>query len=235
MEAFVDPDTKRPVQQIDVAEGGTKLLGLKKFTIGDVAVRTGDYTTAFVDMVLRLKDPSKASYDGRARHVPQPDQHAVAADPNPTIVNDTFFFQVLGNNRGSTELTARFTKVPAAYAPSVTINVTPNRKRLVLFPNMPFSALWANHPRNPPNRSLYEDFEKPCKPSNWLEGQCMIRLCAALERGGITLDGLAGVTNKRCNLPGKPHQHHYFDPYDFERWKGVMDAYVFEAKQPLQL
>jgi hypothetical protein len=229
MEAFFDPGTKKPVQQIDVPEGGTKILGLKKFTLGDVAVRTGDYKIGLVDMVIRLKDATKKSYDNNYN------QHAVAADTNPVIVNDTLFFQVLGNNAGSTELSARFTKTPGspAYAPPVTINVTPNKKRLVLFPNMPFTTLWANHPFNPPNRHLYKgDPNHPCATSTWMLGQCMIRFCTALEKGSVNLDGLSRVTNQKCNLPGKEHKYHYFNPYDFERWKGLKDAYVFEASSP---
>jgi Type VI secretion system (T6SS), amidase effector protein 4 len=234
MEAFFDPDTKQPVQQIEVREGVTKILGLKKFAIGEVAVRTGDYKVGLVDMVIRLKDKSKLSYDRRAAHLPeQPDQHQVAADSEVVESNGAFYFQICGNGSGTTELTARFTKPQGspAYASPVTITVTKNAKLLDL--GAPFTKLWHHHPYNPVNKELYKaDRDRPCPTTKWVVGQCMVRFCTALHKGNVNTTGLSV---NRCGLPGPEHQHHFIDPYDFEKWKGVGQAYVFEAKPPLQV
>jgi hypothetical protein len=228
METFFDPDTQQPVQQLALPEGGTKILGLKTFSGNDVAVRTGDYKIAYSDMVIHLNDTTKKKYD----ELDERDQHKVAKDTTRIETNGSFFVQIGGNNAGTTELTARFTtQGSAVYASPVTITVTANKKQLSLGKH--FDELWRYHPLVPPNNKLYnpEHPDKVCPKSTWLAGQCMIRFSIALQKGGVTLNGLS--VNK-CGQPGKDHQHHYINPYDFEQWKGLQQAYVWEAKLPLQ-
>jgi hypothetical protein len=227
METFFDPKTKKPVEQIEVAQGATRILGLKKFHSNDVAVRTQEFKVAFCDKVIRLKDKTKLSYDKRT------DQHEVAADSEPVESNDSLYFQICGNGSGTTELTARFTNTPGSvsYSRPVTVTVTPNEKRLRLFPSVRFETLWANHPLNHANTALYHDPNHPCA-SKGLVGQCMIRFCVGLDRSGVSFHGFPG---KKCYLKGQEHKHHFIDPNDFERWKGVKDAYVWETKPPFQL
>ncbi len=233
MERFFDVKTGQAVDQIELRQGETRILGLAKFTVGDVAVRTGNFGTAYVDHVIKLNDATKKSYD---KHY---NLHEVAGDTKPLVIKDAYFFQVGGNNPGSTELTARFTKSAsnAAYASTVTIKVTENKKYLGLQSAKPFDILWRNHPYNPVNAAQYqfrdkkggihEDPGHPCHQSTWLEGQCMIRFVQMLIKSGV---GLRGLQGENCRLGGKEHQNHFINPYDFERWQGTSQAYVWETK-----
>jgi hypothetical protein len=228
MEPFFDPKTQQPVARLELAEGETKILGLKKYQGNEVAVRTGDYKIAYCDRVIQLKDKTKKSYNDHY------DLDEVAASTTPVEVKGAIFFQVGGNGKGATQLTARYTNVPGAvsYAQPVDIEVAENRKRLVLLPARQFDTLWANHPLNPRNRALYnDDPSHPCGKSKWLVGQCMVRFCTALDVSGINLDGLRG---KKCGLGGRPHKYHFIDPNDFEKWKGLKDGYAWEARPPYQ-
>jgi hypothetical protein len=237
MEKFFDVRNNQPVEQIEVAQGETKILGIRKFNLKEVAVRTGDFKIAFVDMVIHLKDQTKKTYNDHYNI------HEVAADTMPVESNNAFYFQVCGNGNGTTELTARFTNNRNAdsYASPVSIKVKENKKLLTLSPTKPFDVLWANHPLNPANSKLYrvslpngafkEDAEHPCHESSWLVGQCMVRFCTMLEKSGVGIHGLFG---NKCGRPGKDHNYHFVNPYDFEKWQGLKQAYSWEAKPPFQ-
>ncbi|MEJ1161153.1 T6SS effector amidase Tae4 family protein [Prosthecomicrobium sp. N25] len=232
MEAFFDPATGRPVETLDIKQGETRILGVKKFTIGEVAYRTDDFKTAFVDLVIHLRKP-KVKYDDHYN------LHEVASDSVPVEQKGHYFFQICGNNPGTTQFVANRIAGNTPYARPVSIRVAADPKLLVFHPSMPFDVLWANHPLNPANRTLYprkkpdefDDYDPshPCQEAKWLAGQCMVRFCVMLEKSGITFDGLHGG---KCGIGGKQHFHHFVNPYDFESWKGLKRAYVFEAKPP---
>ena len=59
----------------------------------------------------------------------------------------------------------------------------------------------------------------------------MIRFCAALSHSKVSFQGLVG---EKCGLRGPGHQFHWVNPYDFERWRGTRNAYVWEAHPPFQ-
>jgi hypothetical protein len=59
----------------------------------------------------------------------------------------------------------------------------------------------------------------------------MVRFCTTLDKSGVIVSGLQG---NKCGLPGREHQHHFVNPYDFEKWKGLKNGYIWEAKPPLQ-
>jgi hypothetical protein len=227
METFFDVQNNQPVDQIDVAQGETKILGLRKFNSNEVAVRTQDFKVAFVDKVIHLNDPTKKAYDGHYNI------HEVAADTTPVESKNSLYFQICGNGPGTTEVTARFTNKPgsASYARPVSIKVKENKKRLTLFPAVLFDVLWANHPLNPLNRRLYREPEHPCPESTWLKGQCMVRFCTTLEKSGVSVNGLLGG---KCGRTGREHNYHFINPYDFEKWQGLKQAYSWEAKPPFQ-
>jgi hypothetical protein len=52
-----------------------------------------------------------------------------------------------------------------------------------------------------------------------------------LEKSGVSVRGLFGP---KCGLPGKEHAFHFINPYDFEKWQGLKQAYSWEAKPPFQ-
>jgi hypothetical protein len=125
MEKFFDVLNNKPVDQIEVQQGETKILGLRKFNSKDVAVRTGDFEIAFVDMSIHLNDQTKKKYDK------QNDVHEVAADTVPVESNNSLYFQICGNGPGTTELTARFRNNPSnadSYASPVSIKVKESKK-----------------------------------------------------------------------------------------------------------
>jgi hypothetical protein len=228
MEAFFDPKNNKPVDQIEVKQGETKVIGLRKFNLNDVAVRSQDFKVAFCDKAIQLKDKTKKAYNNHYN------LNEVVNDTAAVESHNSLYFQICGNGSGSTEVTARFTNNAGsvAYANPVAVKVTENKKRLNMTPAVPFDTLWTNHPLNPQNRGLYnDDPEHPCHQSTWLVGQCMVRFCTALDKSGISIDGLVG---RKCGLGGRDHKYHFIDPNDFERWKGLRDGYAWEAKAPLQ-
>ena len=81
------------------------------------------------------------------------------------------------------------------------------------------------------NGTFIEDPDHPCHESKWLVGQCMVRFCTMLEKSGVSVRGLFGP---KCGLPGKEHAFHFINPYDFEKWQGLKQAYSWEAKPPFQ-
>jgi hypothetical protein len=227
MERFFDVSSSQPVDQVEVAQGETRILGLRKFNGNDVAVRTQDFKVAFVDKVIRLKDPTKKAYDN------QYNLHEVAANTTSLEVNGSLYFQICGNGSGTTELTARFTgsQSPAPYASPISIKVKENKKLLALFPAKSFDVLWSNHPLNPANSRLYTDPSHPCHESTWLVGQCMVRFGTMLEKSGV---GVRGLVGGKCGRPGQAHSYHFINPYDFETWQGLKQGYAWEAKPPFQ-
>ena len=190
MEKFFDASNNQPVDQIEVAQGETKVLGLRKFNLNDVAVRTNDGNIAVANQVIHLNDKTKKAYNNHYNI------HEVAADTTPMELNNSFYFQICGNGGGTTELIALFRNKPNGdfYARSVSVKIKPNKKLITFSPTKPFDDLWANHPLNPPNSKLYkvrqpdgtfeEDPEHPCHESKWLVGQCMVRFCTMLEKSG---------------------------------------------------
>jgi hypothetical protein len=52
------------------------------------------------------------------------------------------------------------------------------------------------------------------------------------KRGEVNLHGLPEWF--KCGKPGAEHAHHFTWPYDFEEWRGVKDAFVWEVKPPYQ-
>src|SRR5271155_1302785 len=65
MESFVDAHSHRPVQHIEIVEGETKILGLKKLGPGNsqsVKVAAKDPAVAFCDQAFHLKDTTKHKY-----------------------------------------------------------------------------------------------------------------------------------------------------------------------------
>lgn len=235
---FFDPKTQRPLLDIQVAQGETKVVGIQKFEDKDVAVYTGDSEIAFANKVLHLKDPSKRSYDSNY------DYNKVLNDSATFEQKGSIFFQVCGNHKGLTALMARFKSDPNGppYAMSIGITVTENKKQLTFNPSKPLDVLWSNHPYNPmreveyqvklPNGLLIDTKSHPCYKATWLVGQCMIRFCTMLDKSGV---GMTGMHGNRCGFQGKPHDHHFINPYDFEAWKSTKDAYVWEAKPPYEI
>ena len=216
METFVDV-TRRPVSQIDIAVGETKILGLKKFNLGippSVVVFIQNPEIAFCFQVVHLKDTSKKSYNDLFAISRFSDQFV------PVERGDLFFFQICGKAAGQIELIANHHATGPPYAPyaqPVSITVKPNLKRLYLpaaknnsVPD--FNTLWQNHPLNPIHRVDY-----PCNQGGPPLGhmQCMVRLCVALEKSGVSFAGIFGTS---CKLKGANHARHFSHPYEFETW-----------------
>lgn len=236
-ESFFDPKSQQPLSEITLAQGETKIVGIKKFDDKEVNVYTGDANIAFANKVLRLKDPTKRSYNDQT-------YDKVLSDSVPFEQNGSIFFQICGHHKGPTALIARFTNNPNGppYAMSLGIKVTENKKLFAFTPAKPFDVLWSNHPYNPmrevdylirlPNGTFLDTKGHPCYKATWLVGQCMIRFCEALNKSGVQLTGMHGG---KCGFQGKPHAHHFINPYDFETWKGTKDAYVWEVKSPFEM
>jgi hypothetical protein len=225
MEAFFDPHTNKPVTQISLAEGETKVLGLKKFQPDEVDVDCPDLSVATCLHACHSNDSTKKSYNDNYN------LYTVGTDTTPVELKGSIFFQISGDTPGRTQLTARFRLNPSSsYASPMPVTVTESKKRIAFVPAVGFDVLWRNHPLNPANAALYEDPNHPCTHAH-LVGQCMVRFCTALNMSGVNLHGLHG---KKCGIAGNEHQHHFINPYDFEPWKGVKHGYVWEAKPPYQ-
>jgi len=108
----------------------------------------------------------------------------------------------------------------------------PKSKKLSFGPNISFDDIWNVHPlqfKDPvwdQPRFAFQACEKVAHSG------CMVRFCTALRRAGVSLDGLRG---NKCGQPGQEHDHHFTNPYDFEDWRGLKDAFVWEAKSPYQM
>jgi hypothetical protein len=110
--------------------------------------------------------------------------------------------------------------------------VVKNAKKEVLTPNsVRFNTLWQNHPLRPHTYTDSCDIQVGGHAEN-----CMVRFSIALKQSGIDLSGLKG--NKTCQWfvrdKDPSHDHHFVNPYDFETWRGVTNAYVFQARSPVQ-
>lgn len=218
MEPFFDPKSKQPATTVMIPEGGTTVLGLKRPQHGDeIQAQCADPRIAWCDGVCKLA-LNKTAYNSAS----DTDEISTAE-----ISKDTRYVQVVGLRAGETTVKGWYKSTWKDYASPVKIIVKENRKARILPSKVLFSELWNKHPlvTSPPENN-------PCKEgSSWLGGQCMIRFCTALHANGVDLRWLPA--KRRCGQ-GAGHEHHYFDPYDFERYKGLKEAYVWEAKGPLQ-
>jgi hypothetical protein len=136
MERFFEPTKRNPIGHIELREGETKVVGLKKFNAHDVAVRSQDFKVAFCDKAIHL-NKNKLAYD---KHN---DLNEVAGDTAPVEVNGAIFFQLCGSGKGTTQVTARLTSTSTivSYAEPLEVTVTENKKRLVLPPSPSFDTL----------------------------------------------------------------------------------------------
>jgi hypothetical protein len=111
MDTFVDPHSLRPVREITIAEGQTKIVGLKKFALGpppEVVVSTQS-TLASCHQVSHLKDPTKRKYS--SGNLRPGDHHwykmsSFAEEMIPVEHHHLFFFQIVGRAVGRTSLGA---------------------------------------------------------------------------------------------------------------------------------
>lgn len=236
METFVDATTGASVSQISIAVGETKILGLKKFNLANlpgaaVVVSTGTAEIAACVPVVHLSDTSKKSYQDK--FLPELLSQLVPVERDGMV-----FYQICGMAAGQANLVARQSIPPfAPYADTVPISVTPNPKRLTLpaakHKSPPsFNTLWQNHPLQFANGSV----SYPCSGGRGSLGhmQCMVRLCSAFEKSGVSFSGCFG---SKCEESKKSkrkelHVHHFSDPYDFESWPFAKGAcYVWKASK----
>lgn len=226
METFVDVKTGQPLNRIEVQEGTTRIVGLKKFALGtppSVIVQCSDGNTAISHDVSHLGDTTKHKYSA--------DENINMASFANEIVHlersGLFFFQILGMQVGTTELTAGFPGGGTTpYATPIQIVVTPNRKTLFL--GRPFNDLWMNHPMALGHRH-------PCNKMPWApKGQCMVRFCIALEKSKVDLTPmLSFAAKRRCDGGWKDpaHRFHFVNPYDFANWQGPNTRYEWTASK----
>lgn len=222
MESFTDVDTRRPVDSISLAEGETKVVRLKKPPPGGngVSAYCRDNAVAAGDTVQQLQDAGKHSLNAP----PNTDGYYSYRIPVGEVTDggDTLV-QVTGVSAGTTELLARQnTLTYTAYAKPVAVTVKANPKRLSL--GVLFDKLWASHPFNAGNPHDHDDTR--------CNFNCMMRFCDTLKRAGVSLDGLKGYKCGRGTEAG--HTHHFNNPYDFEQWKPLSQAYVWKAAKPFQ-
>jgi hypothetical protein len=98
MTTFVDPTTHKPIRQIQIAPGETKVVGLKKYAGGPpnhVVVLTDKNDIAFCYQSVRLKDRSKHSYNK--------DFASISSFTNeliPIEEKGLFFYQICGKTAG---------------------------------------------------------------------------------------------------------------------------------------
>ena len=234
MDSFVDIHG-RPVHQVDLAVGETRIVGLKKFSLqpmDEVGVMTRNSDIAFSRQCVHLGDVTKKKFNDVR------DMAKVEAENVPIESHGRFFFQICGKSAGHTELDAFYwvsnaRKMGDTYAPSLPISVKTNSKLLVM-PAAPgrsvgtFQTMWNNHPLSPTNGAV----EFPCNnggpPLNNM--QCFVRLCEALHLSGVSFKGCSGSS---CHLHGADHAHHFSNPYDFPTWHWARGkAYVWEANPP---
>lgn len=226
MELFFDPLSKAPITQIVLLEGQTTVVGIKKAKLGPpdgVIITHRNMRIAVCIQVVKLRS-SKHALDGNY------DLENVVRDTMPVETADTIFFQISGMSAGTTALDATFSQKSSTepYAMSIPITVIANKKSLNL--GASFGALWDAHPYNNPPPFLNQTRFKfqLCDTDPEQAHSCMIRFCTTLKRAGVGLHGFP-PTN-RCRKSGPEHSHHFFWPYDFEKWHGATDAYVWEAK-----
>lgn len=223
MESFTDVTTRQPITSIALAEGETKVVRLKqpKPGGGGVSAYCRDSKVAAGDPVKRLQDTSKHSLNAdsvnTAGYYSYSIPTAEVTDGGDTLV------QITGVSAGKTELVARQNTLTfTAYANPVQVTVTANPKRLSL--GVLFSKLWASHPFIAGNPHDHDD--KRC------DFNCMMRFCDTLNRAGVSLKGLTGGKCGRSGDAG--HGHHFANPYDFEKWKPLSQAHVWQAVKPFQ-
>jgi hypothetical protein len=218
MESFFDTSTGVAVRSIQVPEGRSKILRLKKPGPGvQVTFASNDPTIANV-FVVRALSHSKESY------IDNYDGDAVLRDSMAVEDRGSLLLQIVAIKPGEVEVTARFTGKPVYYDPyglSVTVDVTGNAKHfnIQIGHPVPFKTLWANHPyaKDPTVGKL-------CGEA-WLAGECMVRFCTMMKDSGVNLAWLNG---RRWCGRGPGHQHHFIDPYDFQRVRTDRDAYVWQ-------
>src|SRR6516165_10106769 len=129
MDSFVDIHG-RPVHQVDLAVGETRIVGLKEFSLRpmvEVGVIARNSDIAFSQQCVHLGDVTKKKY------IDDFDMAHVAEDNVPIKSNGRFFFQICGKSAGHTELEAFYWvskagKMGATYAPSLPISVKANSK-----------------------------------------------------------------------------------------------------------
>jgi hypothetical protein len=127
------------------------------------------------------------------------------------------FVQITGLERGQTELVARLNTIDyKPYAAPVPVKVTTNRKVFTL--GVSFDDLFRNHPYVRGHSEVC-----PKGPHN----QCMMRFCDTLKRSNVSLKGLSSPF--KCPFPGADHAHHFSNPYDFEKWKPLGNAWVWQT------
>jgi hypothetical protein len=243
VESFLDVSSDHAVAQISLKQGETRVVRLKKFDAGQpvdghpglylhpkVVVSCENPSVAFCFHVSKLGHNKKA-YD---------DHYDVNQVDTALVEKDGFYyFQICGKQAGTTQLTAvNFSQAGSsgAFASSIPVSVSENKKRLYLHPNVPFSSLWDKHPLRNPNykapaytdpkdkTGMHQRRSHPC-PINGFE-QCMVRVCTALTEAGVSLNGLTGW---HCPGAGSLHKHHFVQPYDFPKWQRS-SFYVWEAK-----
>src|SRR5262245_13495880 len=218
MEFFTDVVTRQLVKSITLAEGETKALRLKKPPPGasGVSAYCRDNGVAASDHVVRLQDPTKHSLN---------DGYFSYRIPTTEVTDgDGFLVQVTGVAAGQTELVARLNTLTfTAYANPVPVTVTARLRRLSF--EALFADLWRNHPYwRDPNTQVCDG------PVGG--GQCMMRFCDTLKKSVVSLKGLTGAKCGKSWVAG--HDHHFANPYDFEKWKPLSMAHVWKAAKPFQ-
>lgn len=220
MESFFDPRSGRPIDSLSMAEGETRVIGLKKFQLRplQVWVNSDDSSIAAANQVCKLNKP-KADYNDRYNLL------EVLTDTHPVEANDNFFFQIAGNGAGSANITAKFMPLSgssAEYAGPVRVSVTKSNKKLIFHPVGHFDTIWACHPYVTKAPETDQFFF--CKDSHLT---CMVRLCSALKKAGVSLHGLHGW---KCAFSANhDHKHHFVNPYNFKDWKGLSNAFVWQV------
>jgi len=233
MENFVDPSSNRPITDIRIKAGETKVVGLKLPRIsykpyltmlphGDDVLRNIDVFceddgVAFSRQVLKL---------ARAKSAYEDHYDMEEIDTEYVERAGTYYFQICGRAAGVTKLKVVVDNSPD-YAPAVSVVVTDNSKQLVLNPPIPFTQLWAKHPYKD-SSVPYDRRSHPCPLP--IKGQCMIRLCKALGDAGVSFRGFFA---SKCGGGGPTHDLHFTNPYDFIPWKNS-GFYSWTAKPPFQ-
>jgi hypothetical protein len=148
MESFLDVLGNQAVSNISLAQGQTAVVRLKKFDVGQpvadhpglflrpqVVVACKDPSVAFCFQVSKLAQSKKVNND--VRNVNKIDLTIVES-------GGFYYFQICGKKVGMTELIAVYLnqQQTGAYASSVSIVVTENKKRLFFNPDVAFSRLW---------------------------------------------------------------------------------------------
>jgi hypothetical protein len=251
MESFVDVAiphgnallvTDRPVTQIALKEGETRILALPKPSWVDLAASHSFYVTTSNPSVAPCSIVRKLTEE-KVKYLDNYDFGSVMSRTIPEVLTvgrrKFLLVQISGKRPGACQLSAGGLFLERAYAQPVSITVIEDKKLFTLPPGgVSFRQLWANHPYNP-QRPAYKDplasdfdyCDKQISMDPKDREVCMTRFCMALKHSGVDLGGLRG--KKTCmGTPPQPiaakHAHHFVNPYDFELWQGVRQAYVYQ-------